>query len=193
MSRARLLLVAVAAFATAAYALLRAVTAPEPYATLARPAAARPSVGAGRVGVAGEPVEGATPREPPPAGVLRAALARLDAARVAGFADPAAADPDDWAAPTCSCRAEDVRRLRALAARGLALRGHRAAVLGLRVVRAGPWAATVVVTDRVAGYAVVDRRGRVVARWAPAEPRTWRVTLVRVTGRWLLGRIVRGP
>jgi hypothetical protein len=180
MTRARALYAVTAL--VAAYALLRLVAAPgaEPYATLARPA---PGVTAG---VASGPV-------PPSAAEVRAALAALDAARARGYADPAAADPDEWSARTCACRREDVRRLRSLARRGLALRGHRSRLLSLAVARAGPHEVTLVVTDRVSPYAAVDRRGRTVARWPASGPRRWQVTLVRVADRWVFGRIARAP
>jgi hypothetical protein len=168
--------VAVAALLLAAYAVLRAATRPEPYVTLARPA---PS----------SPAPTASPSPPD----LRVSLVALDAARADGYADPAAADPDAWVAPSCACRAEDVRRLRALARRGLRLRGHRTTLLGLAVVRAGPDRATLLVTDRLGSYAAVDARGRTVARWPASGPRRWRITLVRTSGRWLLGTVARAP
>lgn len=168
---------AVAALLLVAYAVLRAATRPEPYVTLARPAPSSPALTA-------------SPSPPPD---LRAALVALDAARAAGYADPAAADPDAWSAPSCSCRADDVRRLRALARHGLRLRGHGATVLGLAVVRAGQDRATLLVTDRLGPYAAVDARGRTVARWPASGPRRWRITLVRPSGRWLLGAVARAP
>jgi hypothetical protein len=120
-------------------------------------------------------------------------LSALDRARAAAYADPVTADPDDWAARTCACHAEDVRRLRALAADRLALRGARVTVLSVAVARAGPTSVDVVVTDRLAAYAAVDARGRTVRRWSAAGPRRWRITLVLVAGRWRLGAVARAP
>lgn len=184
MNRFRAL--AVVAALLAAYVLLRAAATPEPYATLARPAAGVPLASAPAPAAAVEP---AGRRDAPSPGALRAALVALDAARARGYASPPAADPGRWAARTCACHAEDVRRLRSLAARGLALRGHRARLVSFVLVRAGPASAEVVVTDRTAAYAAVDARGRTVARWPASGPRRWRVTLVRTAARWLLGDI----
>ncbi|HWL35135.1 MAG TPA: hypothetical protein VNQ77_02980 [Frankiaceae bacterium] len=168
----------------AAYVLLRAAAAPEPYATLARPAFSAPP--------APLPLEPSPPpsrRDPPSPAAVRAVLVALDAARTRGYASPPGADPDRWAARSCACHAEDVRRLRSLAARGLALRGHRARLVSFVLVRAGPAVAEVAMTDRTAAYAAVDARGRTVARWPASGPRRWRMTLVRTAGRWLLGDI----
>lgn len=167
----------VAALALAAVLLLaRATTRPGPATTLARAAA--------------DPAAAADPTHP---ATLRDTLGALDRARAAGYADPATADPDTWATRRCSCHAEDVRRLRALAARGHALRGQRTTVLGVRVVRAGPGFADLAVTDATTAYTTVDARGRPVARWPGSGRREWRITLVRVAGRWLLGTVARAP
>jgi hypothetical protein len=189
MNRVRAL--AVVAALLAAYVLLRAVAAPEPYATLARPAAPRVTAAPSHSPDPGPPPDRGSA---PSAAALRAALVALDAARARGYASPSGADPDLWAARTCACRVEDVRRLRSLAARGLALRGHRARLVSFALVRAGPDSAEVAVTDRVAAYAAVDARGRTVARWPSSGPRRWRITLVRADGRWLFAGIgVRAP
>lgn len=186
MNRVRALAVVVALLA--AYVLLRAASAPEPYATLARPALS----GAPPAPVPLEPGPPPSRRDPPSPAVLRAALVALDAARTRGYASPPGADPDRWAARSCACHAEDVRRLRSLAGRSLALRGHRARLVSFVLVRAGPAVAEVVVTDRTAAYAAVDARGRTVARWPALGPRRWRLTLVRTAGRWLVGDISAG-
>ncbi|HEU0131700.1 MAG TPA: hypothetical protein VFQ85_12000 [Mycobacteriales bacterium] len=168
--------------------VLRVLTSHEPRTvTLARPApgAAVPAV---------PPPAAAPPASPaaaPPAldaATARSVLAALDAARAAAYAAPATADPAAWAAPSCACLAEDRRRLRDLAARGLALRGH-AAVLDAVTLDG----TTVLVADHAPAYTAVDARGAVVARWPASGPRRWRVTLVRHAGRWLLGCVVRAP
>ncbi|HVF04657.1 MAG TPA: hypothetical protein VNA20_07455 [Frankiaceae bacterium] len=196
MSRVRLSLAA-ALLVLAAYVGLRAHLRPDPYATLARPAVLAPPRSAAPSAPArppSVPSSSASPSAAPPSSAaLRATLRALDRARAAGFADPVGADPDAWAARSCACRAEDVRRLRDLAARGLALRGHRAELLRVELVRAGPASARVAVTDRLGGYAAVDARGRTVARWPASPERRWLVTLVRVDGRWLLGAVARAP
>jgi hypothetical protein len=124
---------------------------------------------------------------------VRALLAALDRVRAAGYADPAAADPDDWSAPTCPCHAEDARRLRALAAGGHRLRGQAATLHDVAVTAETATRIEAAVTDALAAYTELDPRGRVVARWPATGPRTWRVTLVRVGGRWLLGAVARAP
>jgi hypothetical protein len=179
MNRARAVVVAAAVAALVAYVALRAAARPEPFTTLARPAAAS------------APPTAVAPT--PDAAALRAALAALDRARAAAYADPVAADPDTWAARTCTCRAEDVRRLRRLAARGLALRGQRSTLLTFTLTRAGPVSAEALVTDRTSAYAAVDRRGHTVRRWPATPPRRWRIAFVLVSGRWLLGGIDRAP
>lgn len=193
MERLRVAL-AVAALVVAAYAVLRATARPEPYATLARPAAgAQPVPLRPAVVAMSEPPDPAGPRDAPAPGALWAAFRRLDRARAAGYADPLAADPDAWAARSCACHAEDARRLRDLAARGLRLRGHRATVTAFALVRAGPARAVLLVSDRLAPYAAVGRSGAVAARWPGSPLRRWRVTLVRDSGRWLLGAVARAP
>jgi hypothetical protein len=197
MDRIRVALAA-AALLVVAYAALRALARPEPYAGLARPAVHPPGPRlvpplAPPLVPAADPPSPASRRDPPRLPALRAALAALDAARAAGYADPVAADPDSWAARSCACHAADARRLRALARRGLALRGHRTTSLAVTLVRAGPAAATLLVADRLGPYAAVDRRGRAVARWPGTPSRRWLVTLVRPAGRWLLGAVARAP
>jgi hypothetical protein len=134
----------------------------------------------------------------PDAGAVRAALAALDRARAAAYADPLTGDPDAWALRSCACRAEDVRRLRDLARAGLALRGHAVTVTALTVLaaRAGPsgtFRVDVLVTDRVSAYAAVDRAGRAVRRWPSTGPRRWRLGLVRAAGRWRYSAVARAP
>ena len=185
MSYVRVVLLA-AALLLAAFAVVRAVARPAPYATLARPArvAAAP---------AHDPPEPVTARGVPSVGVLRSALRALDSARARAFASPASADPDAWAARSCACRDEDVRRLRRLASAGLTLRGQRTRLLGLALVRAGPARAEILVTDRVTAYAAVDRSDSVTQRWPASAVRRWSVTLVRLDSRWLLAAVARAP
>jgi hypothetical protein len=130
---------------------------------------------------------------PSPAVDWSAVLADLDRARAAGYADPPAADPRDWAARSCACWAEDVRRLRALAAAGHALRGQSGTLVGVRVTAAGAARADLLVRDRLAAYAEVDARGRPVTRWPASAVRRWRIVLVRVAGKWRLGAVERAP
>jgi hypothetical protein len=141
------------------------------------------------------PARPARPADAPPdLPALRAALARLDAARTAAFADPPHADPGAWAAPSCACYAADAERLRALARDGTALRGHRMTIRS--VALAAPATATradLTVVDSLAAYTAVDRSGRVTGRWPATGERRWRVTLVLVSGRWLVGGVTRAP
>jgi hypothetical protein len=170
-----------------------------PFAAAAPPAPGVPLVPAGSL-PPGLPPTASAPRTPPApdAGAVRAALAALDRARAAAYADPLTGDPDAWALRSCACRAEDVRRLRDLARAGLALRGHAVTVTGLTVLaaRAGPsgtFRVDVLVTDRVSAYTAVDRAGRVVRRWPSTGPRRWRLGLVRAAGRWRYAAVARAP
>ena len=192
MDRARLL--AAAAVLLVALLLARVAFAPDlaPAGTLAVPAV--PSASAGPPS---EPAPSRPPDVPTPAPTLdelRAAIARLDAARAAAFSRPADGDPDEWATRSCACHAGDTRALRDLARDGLALRGSGATVDALALARGPtPTRADVVLTDRLRAYQAVDSSGRVVARWPATGPRRWRVTLVRVSGRWLFGAVARAP
>jgi hypothetical protein len=201
MTRTRLL---DAAALVAALLLVRVLArGATPAATLARPApgaatTSRPAPGAAtttRRPAPDVPAAAPTPAAGggPDATTVRTALATLDRARAAAYDHPVDGDPDAWAARTCPCHAADAARLRALARAGQALRGAATRLVSVADVRAGPGAVTAVVTDRLAPYTTVDRRGRAVARWPGTGPRRWRVTLVRVAGRWLLGAIARAP
>jgi hypothetical protein len=168
-----------------------------PTAPLARTAtASHPPTVASRPPTAASGGPAASPSAAgPDAASVRHLLTALDRARAAGYVDPTTADPDDWAARSCACRDEDVRRLRALARAGLALRAaavHLVSV-SVAVARAGPESVDAVVVDRLAAYVAVDRRGRTVHRWPATGPRRWRITLVLVSGRWRLGAVARAP
>jgi hypothetical protein len=134
-----------------------------------------------------------------PAPSLRAAvdwrdvLTGLDRARAAAYADPSAVDPDEWAARACPCRAEDVRRLRALAAAGHALRGQATTLVDVRVTAATSTGADLLVSDRLAPYSEVDAHGRRFAHWPAGAVRRWRIRLVRTAGQWRLGAVERAP
>lgn len=209
MTRSRL--AAAAALLAAALLVLRiygarngppdTLAVPAPFASLGAapsgtgvpsPAVAASVTAAARSGTA-VPSPGPAAASPDPTRVALAVLAGLDRARASGYADPAAADPDDWAAPDCPCHAEDARRLRALAALGHHLRGQSTAVRALTVVAATPDRVDATFTDTVAAYEEVDARGRPVARWPAAPPRRWRVTLVTIAGRWRFGAFARAP
>jgi hypothetical protein len=193
VTRTRLLLAA----ALLALALLaRAYARPAAPVTLARPAPAPLAPGASPAPAAPPrpaPAVGASPTSGLDAPAARALLTALDRARAAAYAEPGAADPDDWAARDCPCHAADAARLRDLARAGTALRGQRTVLLDVTVTRASPAAADLLVTDRLAPYVLVDRAGRVLRRWPQTPPRRWRVTLVRPAGRWLLGAVARAP
>jgi hypothetical protein len=211
MSRRALLalvaaLAALAALAVLALVALRAARSAAPAATLARPAFP-PAASAPAPSTASTPVPSAAPTAPTPVlpprasgppsvATVRAALAVLDRARAAAYADPPDADPTAWALPTCACHAEDARRLRDLARSGLALRGHAVTLTAVTLLpaRAGPaLRVEALVTDRVGAYTAVDPAGRVVRRWPATPSRRWRVTLVRTTGRWRYAAVARAP
>ncbi len=132
---------------------------------------------------------------------VRRVLADLDRARAAAYADPVTGDPDAWAAPACACHAEDARRLRALARDGLALRSAASTLVAVTVLpiaadpatRVGPDAVDALVVDRTSAYTAVDRTGRAVHHWPASGPRSWRIHLIQVAGRWRIGSIARAP
>lgn len=82
--------------------------------------------------------------------------------------------------------AADTATLRRYVADGLCVRGMRLEVTGLSVVRHSRRAAVLAVTDRLAGYDVVDARGRLVRHEPGRGPVRWRITLRNVEGRWLI-------
>lgn len=88
--------------------------------------------------------------------------------------------------------AADTATLRRYLAEGLRVRGMRLDVSGLTVVRHSPRTAVLAVTDRFAGYDVVDAGGSVVRHGPGRGPVRWRITLRNVGGRWLIADSRRG-
>ncbi len=110
----------------------------------------------------------------------------LDSARAAAFADA-----DDHAlssadAPGSPAMARDLAAVRALAAHGVQAKGFRITVLSVRALSVGPQVAVLDVTDRRAGYDLVDGTGAVVSSQPARGPARWLVDLVRSRSGWLV-------
>ncbi len=110
----------------------------------------------------------------------------LDAARAAAFADA-----DDHAlssadAPGSPAMVRDLAAVRALAAHGVQARGFRIALLSVQPLSVGPRVAVLDVTDRRAGYDLVDATGAVVSSQPARGPARWLVDLVRSRPGWLV-------
>ncbi|WP_156393522.1 MULTISPECIES: hypothetical protein [unclassified Nocardioides] len=82
---------------------------------------------------------------------------------------------------------DDVRLLRAYAARGLHVEGLRQQVLAFRLVHREPRRLVVQVTDRLVGAVAVGRGQRLALPADSADRRI--VTLVRRRGAWLVGQV----
>ncbi|MFI5101038.1 MAG: hypothetical protein ACHQE5_11100, partial [Actinomycetes bacterium] len=108
----------------------------------------------------------------------------LDTARAAAFADA-----DDHAlssadAPGSPAMVRDLATVRALAARGVQAEGFRITVLSVQPLFVGPQGAVLDVTDRRAGYDLVDATGTVVSSQPARSTARWRVELVRSQAGW---------
>ena len=108
----------------------------------------------------------------------------LDTARAAAFADA-----DDHAlssadAPGSPAMVRDLAAVRALVARGVQAEGFRIAVLSVQPLSVGPQVAVLDVTDRRAGYELVDATGTVVSSQPARSTARWRVELVRSQAGW---------
>jgi hypothetical protein len=112
-----------------------------------------------------------------------AVVRALDAARLAGYADPLTADPGRWADPSCGCLAVERSRLDRLLHAGRSVRGTAPALRDVRALSVEGDRATVEVTDVIAAYDVVEA-GRPVQRYAGRGPLTWRGVLIRHGGGW---------
>jgi hypothetical protein len=78
----------------------------------------------------------------------------------------------------------DTAALLALARTGLRAVGLRHDVDSVRVLTRTPSRARVLLTDRMPGYRLVDRRGVVLRKVPPRGPRTFRVDLVATADGW---------
>lgn len=128
------------------------------------------------------PAAGRTPR---PSG-WRGRLDGLDRARASAYARGEPAVLRSVYVAGSRALATDTATLRRYLADGLRVRDMRLEVSGVSVVRHSARTAVLVVTDRLAGYDVVDAVGRVVRHEPGRGPVRWRITLRDVEGRWLI-------
>jgi len=135
------------------------------------------------------PSHSAAPSESPS---WRAVIAVLDAARAAGYADPAVADPLDWVAADCPCLAVEKEALRRLAGQGRRLVVTLPEVVSAVAVAEADLAATVEVRDVLPAYDEVDAAGRTVRAWPGRGEASWMATLVRHDGGWRWAAWTRG-
>ncbi|MCA1824105.1 MAG: hypothetical protein LC640_07535 [Frankia sp.] len=178
-----------AALAVAAGAVL---LRPAPPATVPGPLA-RPAPG-----VALSPARTPTPSPAPslmPSPMrpdLRALVGALDRARVAGYRDPAHADPRRWLSSECPCLAAERATLARLAGLGHRLRAQPPVVVAIDVLTATADVGRVRVVDRLPAYTEIDRHDRVVHRWPGRGPRTWLVLLRRTAAGWRVADLRAG-
>jgi hypothetical protein len=126
----------------------------------------------------------AVPVRAPEAAVWRQRVQGLDAARSAVFARADPARLRDVYEAGSPAAAADAARVAALASAGAIAPGVRHDVLGLRVVSATRRRARLELTDRMPGYRVLDRQGRVLRTVPPRAARTFRVDLVASPSGW---------
>lgn len=147
-------------------------------------AADRPSVRPPRAETA--PAQASTPAPP----VWRQVVARLDQRRADAYS---AGDPAALAGvylPGSAALASDTAALRAYRREGVRVRGLRLRLAGVHVLARRAGRVVLRVTDRMAGYRLVDGSGQVVRREPGRGPATWRVTLRRDEGgRWRIAAV----
>ena len=130
------------------------------------------------------------------AGPWRDRVRALDRARSVVFARGAAAGLRDVYAAGSSAAVADAAAVAALTTVGAVAPGVRHEVLGLRILSATPSRARLELTDRMPGYRVLDRRGKVLRAVPPRAARTFRLDLVASPAGWriaALGAVVPGP
>lgn len=119
----------------------------------------------------------------------RAVVAELERRRSAAYDAGAPSLLAPLYAAASPTGAADVARLHRLARLRLHTRGLTGRVMRVVVRFADTTHATLVTTDRWTGYAIVDRRGRLVARRPGRERRTFLIRLVEVAGGWRIAAV----
>jgi serine/threonine protein kinase len=190
----RVAVVVVAAVAVAgAGAVLSWTGSPRPRAAPVEPGSARS--GPARSGPARSgPVAAA--RDTGAVVTWRDRVQALDAARSIVFARGDPARLRDVYAAGSRAAAEDAAAVAALTAAGAVAPGVRHEVRRLRVLAVTPSRARLEVTDRMPGYRVLDRRGRVLWTVPPRGARTFRIGLVASPSGWRIatvGAVRPGP
>jgi hypothetical protein len=143
------------------------------------------------------PWPGRSPAGAPPApaataadaGAWRDRVRTLDAARSVVFARGDAARLRDVYVVGSPGAVSDAAAVAALTTAGAVAPGVRHEVLGLRVLSATPSRARLELTDRMPGYRVLDRRGRVLRTVPARAARTFRVDLVRASSGWRIAAV----
>lgn len=132
------------------------------------------------------------PAEVLPGGADWAAVLRdLDRRRARAFAAADAGVLRQVYAPASAPLATDVASIAALRAAGLRGTGLRVRIDRVRVAGSGPGRVDLDVADRLAGYALTDRRGVTRARVPGRGAATWRVRLVPAGTGWLISTVTR--
>ncbi len=111
---------------------------------------------------------------------------------MAGYADPAVADPLDWVTADCPCLAVEKEALRRLAAQGRRLIVDLPDLVSVVAVATADVAATLEVRDVLPAYDEVDVAGRTVRAWPGRAEASWMATLVRHDGQWRWAAWARG-
>lgn len=121
----------------------------------------------------------------------RARLAELDRRRSVAYGAGDVAGLRDVYVPGSRALASDSATLRRYARAGLRVGDLRLRLLAVRARTVSPTGATLSVTDRLPAYDVVDAEGRVVSREPGRGAVSWRLTLRRVGGAWLIADVRR--
>ncbi|HET7529749.1 MAG TPA: hypothetical protein VFJ98_02195 [Mycobacteriales bacterium] len=114
----------------------------------------------------------------------RTVMARLEAARARAFLDGDDALLAEVYAPAARIGWRDRGMLHTLTRHGEHVTGLRTFVEHVTVVSAARDTATLLVTDALTSYDVLDRRGRVQRHGTGRPSRSWRVTLTRTPAGW---------
>jgi hypothetical protein len=141
-----------------------------------------------RAGAPGSPGPSAPGARPAPtdgrqAAALRTAVEALDRSRSVAFAQADVLALGRVYAPGSRGGAADAQALTSLRDAGVRAVGLRHEVVALRVVSTTS-RVELLLTDRMPGYRLVDRRGTVLRSVAPRGLRTFRVELVTIEGEW---------
>ncbi|MQA79355.1 MAG: hypothetical protein GEV10_12905 [Streptosporangiales bacterium] len=128
---------------------------------------------------------------PDPAASWRARVAELDRRRSVAYGDGDVALLRDVYVPGSRALASDTATLRRYVRAGLRVGDLRLRLLTVRAHAVSPTAATLLVTDRLPAYDVVDAAGRVVRREPGRGAVSWRLSLRRVGDAWLVADVRR--
>jgi hypothetical protein len=148
----------------------------------------------GRPSADARPTRAAPPGSVADTATWRGRVLALDAARSAVFARGDPARLREVYAAGSPAAVADAAAVAALTTVGAVAPGVRHEVLRVRVLAATPSRARLELTDRMPGYRVLDRRGRVLRTVPPRPARTFRVDLVASASGWRIAAVgAAGP